>query len=99
MPGSDRGAAGRHAGVRSRPTGKRVSQIRPACVHTRKRTLRRPARPRTLTQRKKDRDGATNLSAGRAFERPSPELLAVAMPKKTQMSRFPIHDDLTAPEE
>src|SRR5215210_9551259 len=29
----------------------------------------------------------------------SPELLAVAMPsKKTQMSRFHIHDDLTAPE-
>ena len=28
-----------------------------------------------------------------------PGLLAVAMPKKTQMSRFHIHDDLTAPEE
>ncbi len=34
-----------------------------------------------------------------AFEHPSPELLAVAMRKKTQMSRFHIHDDLTAPEE
>jgi len=34
-----------------------------------------------------------------AFEHPSPDLLAVAMPKKIPMSRFPIHDDLTAPEE
>ena len=38
-------------------------------------------------------------SGSPAFEHPSPELLAVAMPsKKTQMSRFHIHDDLTAPE-
>ena len=34
-----------------------------------------------------------------SFEHPSPELLAVTMRKKTQMSRFHIHDDLTAPEE
>jgi len=71
-----------------------VSQSGVACVLTRKRTLRASAGPRTLTQRKKDRGGDL---AGRAFDRPSPEFLAVPMPKKTQMSRFPIHDDLTAP--
>src|SRR3712207_4650137 len=43
-----------------------------------------------LTQRKKWPSGP--------LQRPSPDLLAVAMPKKTQMSRFQIHDDLTAPE-
>ena len=38
------------------------------------------------------------MAATPAFEHPSPELLVVAM-RKTQMSRFHIHDDLTAPEE
>ena len=56
-----------------------------------------PPCPNRLISRKK---GPVELPRFRAPRRPfqrSPAPTAVAMPK-TEMSRFPIHDDLTAPE-